>query len=633
MIKIRYYLILMLSITVMAAMGQVHNANKGNEAADMFNDPGIRDRNAIAEAESGWWKASLAGQGQRIKKWKEAAFGMFVHWGVYSQYGNIWKGKKGGGYAEHLMRVMQIPRQEYLDSAARFNPEKFDAEEWVLLAKNAGMKYFIITAKHHDGFALYPSRYSSTYSVKSTAFKRDPLAELAHACRKHGLLFGFYYSHAFDWEHPDAPGNDWDYANPGGDKLLGGANWFDNHPEWLPKAQRYVDEKAIPQIKELIHQYRPDLLWFDTPHKLPLSENLRILKAIWDTDPSIVVNGRLARTAEKNYGDYLNTADRPEEFYPVAKGANWEAIPTTNDSYGYSSTDANHKPTAHFIQWLAKAKAMGGNILLNIGPKGDGSIDAPDVAILKGIGGWMTKNKASVIGVEPAPLPRQQWGVITKRKDILYLHVFNKPKGGQLTVGGLTAAVKSISLLSSKKSIKAYTSDAIGLHIPLDQIAADSADEVIVVRLKEDNIVPETNDLIYVDAHRAENRLLTFYAKQYGQPMKFGDGKRDRYYVSGWKSSNQYLGWNIDVLEPAQFDVVIRYVKDVENTGGDMVLEIGGKTLDFSIDPASATSGRGNSLKLGRINLPSGKQSVQLRAKNIVGVEAVKFLEVILTHD
>lgn len=633
MIKIRYYLILMLSITVMAAMGQVHNANKGNEAADMFNDPGTRDRNAIAEAESGWWKASLAGQEQRIKKWKEAAFGMFVHWGVYSQYGNKWKGKKGGGYAEHLMRVMQIPRQEYLDSAARFNPEKFDAEEWVLLAKNAGMKYFIITAKHHDGFALYPSRYSSTYSVKSTAFKRDPLAELAHACRKHGLLFGFYYSHAFDWEHPDAPGNDWDYANPGGDKLLGGANWFDNHPEWLPKAQRYVDEKAIPQIKELIHQYRPDLLWFDTPHKLPLSENLRILKAIWDTDPSIVVNGRLARTAEKNYGDYLNTADRPEEFYPVAKGANWEAIPTTNDSYGYSSTDVNHKPTAHFIQLLAKAKAMGGNILLNIGPKGDGSIDAPDVAILKGIGGWMTKNKASVIGVEPAPLPRQQWGVITKRKDILYLHVFNKPKGEQLTVGGLTAAVKSISLLSSKKSIKAYTSDAIGLHIPLDQIAADSADEVIVVRLKEDNIVPQANDLIYVDAHSAENRLLSFYAKQYGQPMKFGDGKRDRYYVSGWKSSNQYLGWNIDVLEPAQFDVVIRYVKDVENTGGDMVLEIGGQTLDFSIDPASATSVRGNSLKLERINLPSGKQSVQLRAKNIVGGEAVKFLEVVLTND
>lgn len=633
MIKIRYCLILMLSTAVTMVMGQVQNVNKGNEAADMFNDPSTRDRNAISAAEAGWWKESVVGQEQRIKKWKEASFGMFVHWGIYSQYGNIWKGKKGGGYAEHLMRVMQIPRQEYLDSAARFNPEKFNAEEWVILAKNAGMKYFIITAKHHDGFAMYPSQYASAYSTKSTAFKRDPMAELAKACHKHGLLFGFYYSHAFDWEDPNAPGNDWDYKNPGGDKLLGGANWFDNHPEWLPKAKRYVDEKAIPQIQELIHKYQPDLLWFDTPHKLPLSENLRILKAIRDTDPRIVVNGRLARTEGRNYGDYLNTADRPEEFYPVSNGAYWEAIPTTNDSYGYSSTDMTHKPTAHFIQLLAKAKAMGGNILLNIGPKGDGSFDEPDVAILKGMGLWMTKNKESVIDVEASPLPRQQWGVITKRKSTLYLHVFNRPKGEQLTVGGLTASVRSISLLSSKESIKGYNSDAVGLRIPLDQIAADPADEVIIVQLKQDIAAPESNDLIYVDAQVTENRLLSFYAKQYGDPMKFGDGKRDRYYVSGWKNRNQYLGWNINVLEPARFNVSVRYVKDVGNTGGDMVLKIGGKVFDFSIDPSSPTSGRGNSLGLGQIDLPLGKQSVELRAKNIVGGEVVKFLEVVLTHD
>lgn len=632
MTKIRHCLILMLSTAVMVVMGQV-NVNKGNEAADMFNDPSTRDRNAISAAEAGWWKESLVGQEQRIKKWKEASFGMFVHWGIYSQYGNIWKGKRGGGYAEHLMRVMQIPRQEYLDSAARFNPVNFNAEEWVMLAKNAGMKYFIITSKHHDGFAMYPSQYASAYSTKSTAFKRDPMAELAKACHKHGLLFGFYYSHAFDWEDPNAPGNDWDYNNPGGDKLLGGANWFDNHPDWLPKAKRYVDEKAIPQIQELIHQYNPDLLWFDTPHKLPLSENLRILKAIREADPTIVVNGRLARTGDKNYGDYLNTADRPEEFYPVSNGAYWEAIPTTNDSYGYSLTDMNHKPTAHFIQLLAKAKAMGGNILLNIGPKGDGSFDEPDVDILKGMGLWMTKNKESVMGVDPSPLPRQQWGVITKRKSTLYLHVFNRPKGELLTVGGLTAGIKSLSLLSSKKSIKGYSSDAVGLHIPLDQIAADPADEVIVVQLKQDIAAPESNDLIYVDAQVTENRLLSFYAKQYGDPMKFGDGKRDRYYVSGWKNSNQYLVWDINVLKRAQFNVSVRYVKDVGNTGGDMILKIGGKAFNFSINPSSPTSGRGNSIRLGQIDLPLGKQSVELCAKNIVGGETVKFLEVVLTHD
>lgn len=632
MTKIRHCLILMLSTAVMVVMGQV-NVNKGNEAADMFNDPSTRDRNAISAAEAGWWKKSLVGQEQRIKKWKEASFGMFVHWGIYSQYGNIWKGKRGGGYAEHLMRVMQIPRQEYLDSAARFNPVNFNAEEWVMLAKNAGMKYFIITSKHHDGFAMYPSQYASAYSTKSTAFKRDPMAELAKACHKHGLLFGFYYSHAFDWEDPNAPGNDWDYNNPGGDKLLGGANWFDNHPDWLPKAKRYVDEKAIPQIQELIHKYNPDLLWFDTPHKLPLSENLRILKAIREADPTIVVNGRLARTGDKNYGDYLNTADRPEEFYPVSNGAYWEAIPTTNDSYGYSLTDMNHKPTAHFIQLLAKAKAMGGNILLNIGPKGDGSFDEPDVDILKGMGLWMTKNKESVMGVDPSPLPRQQWGVITKRKSTLYLHVFNRPKGELLTVGGLTAGIKSLSLLSSKKSIKGYSSDAVGLHIPLDQIAADPADEVIVVQLKQDIAAPESNDLIYVDAQVTENRLLSFYAKQYGDPMKFGDGKRDRYYVSGWKNSNQYLVWDINVLKRAQFNVSVRYVKDVGNTGGDMILKIGGKAFNFSINPSSPTSGRGNSIRLGQIDLPLGKQSVELCAKNIVGGETVKFLEVVLTHD
>ncbi len=629
MVKIRCCFVIILSTVIMSVRGQVKNANQGNEAADMFNDPTTRDKNAISAAETGWWKQAVKGQDQRVQRWKEASFGMFVHWGIYSQYGNVWKGKKGGGYAEHLMRVMQIPRQEYLDSAARFNPEKFNAEEWVLLAKQAGMKYFIITAKHHDGFAMYPTQYVSNYSIKSTAMKKDPLAELAEACRKHGLLFGFYYSHAFDWEHPDAPGNDWDYDNPGGDKLLGGANWFDNHPEWLPKAKRYVDEKAIPQIKELIHNYHPDLLWFDTPHKLPLSENLRILEAIRNTDPTIIVNGRLARTGDKNYGDYLNTADRPEEFYPVAAGAQWEAIPTTNDSYGYSLTDKNHKPTAHFIQLLAKATAMGGNILMNIGPKGDGSFDEPDVAILKGMASWMAKNKESVINVTPSPLPRQQWGVITKKNNTLYLHVFNRPKGGILTVGGLTTDIKSLYLLSSKKRLNGYYSDVTGLHIPFDQMGA-GADEVIVVQLAHDIVMPKSNDLIYVDADIAENRLLSFYAKQHGDPMKFGDGKRDRYYVSGWKSNDQYLGWDINVLQSVQFNVSVRYVKDMENTGGDMVLKIGGREIGFSVDASSPKSGQGVSIPLGQIDLSEGKQSVELRAKNIVGGETVKFLEVIL---
>ncbi len=269
----------------------------GDEDKEMFNRAKQRDQKAIEEAKEGWWKTSMKTHDERIKWWRDARFGMFIHWGLYSLPAGEWKGKLVKGYSEHLMRKEKISRAEYLDLAHEFNPLKFNAEEWILEAKKSGMRYFIITAKHHDGFAMYNSAVSDFNILKQTPFKRDPMAELAAAAKKYGMKFGFYYSHAFDWEHPDAPGNDWEYNNPGGDKLLGGANWYDNHPEWLPKAAKYVDEKAIPQIKELINIYHPDILWFDTPHKLPLSENMRILKAIRETDPNIVVNGRVVRSA------------------------------------------------------------------------------------------------------------------------------------------------------------------------------------------------------------------------------------------------------------------------------------------------------------------------------------------------
>lgn len=274
-------LFLLLLLLCSTAQSQV----SGDEDVNMFNQALQRDQKAIDAATAGWWRKSMKTHDQRIAWWREARFGMFIHWGLYSNPAGEWKGKKVNGYSEHLMRKEKITRAAYLDLAHEFNPLKFNAEEWILKAKNAGVGYFIITAKHHDGFAMYDSKVSDFNVMQQTPFKRDPMAELAAAAKKYNMKFGFYYSHAFDWEHPDAPGNDWEYQNPGGDKLLGGANWFDSHPEWLPKAVKYVDQKAIPQIKELINKYHPDILWFDTPHKLPLSENLRILEAIRETDP------------------------------------------------------------------------------------------------------------------------------------------------------------------------------------------------------------------------------------------------------------------------------------------------------------------------------------------------------------
>src|SRR5690606_24476848 len=362
--------------------------------------------------------------------------------------------------------------------ASDFNPVDFDADAWADYAKRAGMGYLIITAKHHDGFAMYPTTIASEYSISSTAFRRDPMAELAEACRRRGIRFGFYYSHAFDWEHPDAPGNDWDYDNPGGDRLLGGKNWFDQHPEWLPKVINYVDSKSIPQILELIERYQPDILWFDTPHKLPLSENLRILKTIREAAPDVVVNGRLARTGRRNYGDYLNTADRPVEFAPVKAGENWEAIPTTNESYGYSSTDLSHKTAAFQIRLLAKAVSRGGNLLLNIGPMGNGAFDSRDTQILDSIAPWMEKNKASVIGAEASPLPLPDWGVVTQERQTLHLHVFDQPTDRMLFVGGLLSGVKDAHVLGSGEPLNVAPCEG-GVEIEVGVRPSTESDLVI----------------------------------------------------------------------------------------------------------------------------------------------------------
>src|SRR6187401_431960 len=272
---------LLIYIILVVIVCKVSAQTTRDEDKEMIKKGKERDQKAIDDAKQGWWTASMRNHDQRVQWWGEAKFGMFIHWGIYSLPGGEWKGKKVSGYAEHLMRKEKISRDEYLDLAHEFNPVKFNAEEWILNAKKAGMKYFIITAKHHDGFAMYDSKVSDFTIARQTSFNRDPMAELATAAKKHGIKFGFYYSHAFDWEHPDAPGNDWDYQQPGGDKKLHGAEqWYDEHPEMLERAAKnYVDRKAIPQLKELIANYHPDILWFDTSGKLPFSEQIRIVEA------------------------------------------------------------------------------------------------------------------------------------------------------------------------------------------------------------------------------------------------------------------------------------------------------------------------------------------------------------------
>ena len=626
LIKVTCFCILHFTFCIAATA--IHAQVPGDEDKEMLNKGKARDQKAIDEAVNGWWTASMKTHEQRIKWWREAKFGMFIHWGVYSLPGGEWKGKKVSGYAEHLMRKEKISRADYLALAHKFNPIKFNAEEWVKNAKAAGMNYMIITAKHHDGFAMYPSQVSDFNIAKQTAFKRDPMAELSAACKKYGLKFGFYYSHAFDWEHPDAPGNDWEYKNPGGDlNLYGGRNWYDLHPELLPKARHYVDEKAIPQIKELLTKYHPDILWFDTPQKLPLSENIRILKAIRETDQNVVVNGRLVRFASSNFGDYINTADRPAEFYPV-KGdpisIGWEAIPTTNESYGYHKFDSSHKPVSHFVRLIANAASRGGNLLMNIGPMGTGEMDPKDVNILKGIGKWISKNRESIYKTSASPLPMQSWGVSTLKDNKIYLHVFNWPPDGRLIVGGIKSTIDKAYLLTDpqKKDLKIDFLNAEDINIAVPLQAPDTMNTVVVLQMKGEIEVDPTR---FVQSN-VPTRLLAFDAEQQGKGFSFGDGKSAAYYVDGWKTKDQKISWTIRTVEPTTFKVIIKYVATPE-TGGTYKLDAGYISFTGKVDPSM----KGNTIitkELGTVKLPVAMTDITITPLEITGSELMKLLEV-----
>lgn len=595
---------------------------QGDEDQNMFNQAQQRDHQAVEEAKRSWWTNAQKTQSDRLMWWREAKYGMFIHWGIYSDPAGEWKGKKVEGYAEHLMRKEQLSKSAYSNLAREFNPKLFNAEQWILAAKNAGMRYFIVTAKHHDGFALWNSKVSDFDIFDQTPFKRDPMEELAAAAKKHGIRFGFYYSHAFDWEHPDAPGNDWEYSNPGGDKLLGGTNWFDAKPEWLPKAAKYVDEKAIPQIKELIANYQPDILWFDTPHKLPLSENLRILKAIREADPNIVVNGRLARSASFNFGDYINTGDRPAEFRSV--DGDWEAIPTTNESYGYSRHDISHKSARFFIQLLAKASAKGGNLLMNIGPKGDGSFDSRDTQILDSIGSWIHKNEESIYGTGKTRIPVQSWGVITEKPGKLYLHVFNWPRDGILELGGLKNKIlKAYVLADPKKSaLEVRQAGNADFTIKVPRKSPDESDAVIVVDISGE-VVPDVERRI--SSKEGINRLLAFDANIHGTGFSFGDGKANRYFAEGWKSVNDYLTWDLKALQRSKYRLLVRYLPVTE---AGMAYDININGSQFKMTPKGGTKDIPVLHELGVIDLPNSSFQLSLRRLHTEGSELFKLLEI-----
>ena len=569
----------------------------------------------------------------RLGWWREARFGMFVHWGVYSGLGGTWQGRAYGGYGEHIQRMAMIPIPVYRrEVAGAFNPTEFNADEWIRLAKSAGMGYFIITAKHHDGFAMFDSHVSDYNIVKATPFARDPMKELAAACKKYGVKFGFYYSHAFDWGEENAPGNDWDYQNPGGDKLLAGSDWWNHDQAFLPRVRKYVDEKSIPQILELIRNYDPDIMWFDTPHKLPDEENRRIMAAVRKAKPSLVVNGRLIY----GMGDYDSTCDRPAEFPP--HDGDWEGIPTTNESYGYNKNDHAHKPAAYFIRLLAKSAARGGNELMNIGPMGTGLMDPADVNILQGIGRWWAVNGESIRGTTRTPLAVQAWGESTRKANTIYLHVFDWPTNGTLVVGGLTTPVTNACLLADAGKPLAIQRNGPDWSIAVPATPPDAVDSVVVLACAD---APQGDAARLLATTVATNTLRVFDAKIAGQ-LQYGSGSKGDDRVLNWKNPGDVVVWPVRVSEPAAFEVAINYdapqiskAKKVEGdagkeiaaahnaAGGTYAVQIGGTEFTGTVHLGNQVTEN-----LGRVQLAPGTYQIRVSAKTITGDELMRLRRV-----
>jgi alpha-L-fucosidase len=368
-----------------------------------------------------------ASHDEKMAWFREAKFGLFIHWGLYCIPSGEWKGKPVAGLGEWIMNRAQIPVTEYSQLAKQFDPVKFNAEEWVQMAEDAGMKYIVITAKHHEGFAMYHSSVSPYNVYDATPFHRDPIHELAEACARHHMRFGFYYSQAQDWHEPNGAGNTWDFG-----------------PDEKKNFDVYLQGKAEPQVRELLSNYGPVcLIWFDTPRMMTKERGQRFVDIVQSLQPRTLIDGRLGTA-----GDYASTGDNA--IPDTARTDDWETPATINHTWGYKKDDTDWKSPGEVTFKLVDIVSKGGNYLLNVGPTSQGVIPEGSQATLRSVGRWLKVNGDAVYGAGRSPftnefgeysrdlhdrsghpifLERDDWRCTT-RPGTLYFTIFKMPRDG-----------------------------------------------------------------------------------------------------------------------------------------------------------------------------------------------------------
>jgi len=557
--------------------------------------PGVRtfaQQPAAAQSVDPHANETKAQRDARMHWWREARFGMFIHWGLYSVPAGTYHGQRTGGLGEWMMHDDHIPVAEYASYAQQFDPEQFNADTIVSIAKAAGMKYIVITAKHHEGFAMFHTSVDKFNIYDSTKFKRDPIAEMAAACKKQGIKFGVYYSQNLDWHHPGGgtAGPAWDPAQQG-------------------DLADYVRNVSAPQVKELITKYKPAVLWWDINGPFT-PEEARELTASFPQDPGLIYNNRMG-------GGVPGDTETPEQRIPPTgyPGRDWETCMTINDTWGYKSFDTNFKSTQTLLTNLIDIASKGGNYLLNVGPDSDGVIPQPEVDRLKAMGAWLKVNGESIYATSASPYKKLPFdGRATVKGNALYLNVFNWPDSG-LTLTGLLTSVTSAKALADGEHLQ-VTKAADGTLAISKPTNIDPISTAIKLTLGGPPVVVEAPTYIAPEADGSYK--LGAGAADVGDGGAQVEGSSDDPDIGYWTDINDTATWSLKAPagQSGQYTAYLVYSCDPGSGGSTFSVQVDG--VDSGITGTIVkTTGWGDyqtTTLAGSLSLTPGTHTIRIKA-------------------
>ncbi len=542
----------------------------------------------------------------------DARFGLFIHWGLYAVPAGEYAGRKTDAIGEWIMRNLRIPIPEYEAFAKKFNPVRFDATAWVTLAKDAGMKYLVITTKHHDGFCMFDSTHNPYNITQRTPFKRDPLKELARACRRQGLKLGLYYSQNQDWHAPGGAGH-WET----------GQAW-DRYDGTDAEYRTYIETVVKPDLRCLLSNYGPiALVWFDTPGSMKKQYSKELYELVHDLQPGCLVNSRIGN----GYGDYGSLGDN--RFATTASAKLVETPATLNNTWGYKKDDRNWKPSSYLVKLLVEAASRGSNYLLNVGPTAKGIIPAASVSRLKSVGAWVRVNQEAIYGTRGSPLPYDLDGVrLTQKKNRLFVHLLRWPGKKTFTLVGLRNRVKKACLLSAPgktlavEQVHEKTADNHLVTVTLPRKKPGRFVEVLALDLTgAPDFVP---GILQQPDGSVELPVVMGRLTHAGKTAVAADGS-----VDAWTTPRPVMTWTFRLREPGVYTVIVKSLLDrsrpywyadrhaIRVTVGKTVLKGTAGFKDVIQDPAVNISHQAPS-RLGTVVLAEpGIVTVQLKADRI----------------